>query len=92
VRLDTSSPSVSTIMTRPAFGSSASARDPSDTASYSAVPCFRSTASDSSAASVSIVAVENPVSRTACFPKPINITLSAGGFEAMNDRAAEIAF
>ena len=41
---------------------------------------------------MSIVALENPVSRTAWRPKPINMTLSAGGFEAMNDRAAETAF
>ena len=33
VRLETSSPSVSTMSTRPAFGSSASAREPSETAS-----------------------------------------------------------
>ena len=41
---------------------------------------------------MSIVALENPVSRTAWRPKPISITRSAGGFEAMNDRAAETAF
>ena len=41
---------------------------------------------------MSIVALENPVSRTAWRPKPISMTLSAGGFEAMNDRAAETAF